>query len=88
MGNLKINETGNQYGRLTVLSFAGMNQNRKAQWLCSCECGNMSTVLGAELRKGSTKSCGCLQKQHRQLRVRRPKMGRISLRIMEVEDFE
>jgi hypothetical protein len=51
----KIDLQGKKFGRLTVLSYAG---NR--HWNCKCECGNKSTVYGASLRDGITKSCGCL----------------------------
>lgn len=92
MGKLTIDETGNQYGRLKVIAYAGLNVARKAKWLCECECGNTSTVLGADLRQGYTKSCGCFQKEslraYHNRRVKRPKMGRITFRMLEVEDFE
>lgn len=52
-------ECGNQYGDLTVIESAGRNQWRALQWLCSCRCGNIVTVSGAQLRSGKTKSCGC-----------------------------
>lgn len=57
----KINEVGNKYGRLTVIAEA---QERSAsgggvKWVCQCDCGNMTTVLGTVLRKGLTQSCGC-----------------------------
>ena len=88
MGKLTINEVGNKYGRLKVISHGGWSASRKTKWLCECECGNTSTVLGSELRKGSTKSCGCLQREHLSRRVKRPKMGRIAFRMLDVEDFE
>ena len=88
MGKLTINEIGNQYGRLKVLSHAGLSVNRKALWLCSCECGKTSTILGADLRRGTTKSCGCLQMEYLSRRVKRKKMGRIAFKMLEVEDFE
>jgi hypothetical protein len=46
------NEIGNKYGRLTVLERAGTDKYGRAQWLCECECGNLHTVLGANLRSG------------------------------------
>ena len=56
-------ETGNQYGRLTVVSRAEGNRSGAAVWLCVCSCGNTPTVTGSLLRKGSTTSCGCYQKE-------------------------
>jgi hypothetical protein len=33
-------------------------------WLCRCDCGNTAVVLGASLRWGQTKSCGCALTEH------------------------
>jgi len=57
-----INEVGNRYGRLTVLKPAGFDKFGHAKWLCQCDCGNTTIAIGIHLRKGETKSCGCLQK--------------------------
>lgn len=53
--------TGNRFGRLTVISLA--NAKGAARWLCQCDCGEQTTVIGASLLNGSTKSCGCEQKE-------------------------
>ncbi len=50
-------ERGNVYGKLTVLDLAEVRI--EAIWLCRCECGELTKVAGSDLRKGSTKSCGC-----------------------------
>lgn len=60
----KIDMTGKVIGRLTVIERAGADKNGQAKWLCSCECGNQSVVLGGNLRKGNTFSCGCLHKEN------------------------
>jgi hypothetical protein len=39
-------------------------------WLCQCECGNTVVVNGNALRRGNTRSCGCLQKDEASLRRR------------------
>ena len=54
----RTDETAKVYGKLTVESFAG-TRRKLAHWLCRCECGNMTTVAGADLRRGSIVSCGC-----------------------------
>ena len=51
------NETGNVYGKLTVIEFAYLK--REIYWLCKCECGNTTTVRGSHLRSGQIFSCGC-----------------------------
>ena len=56
----RIDLTGQQFGRLTVLEYASRNPlNGNANWLCRCECGNEVVVDGYRLRKGQTQSCGC-----------------------------
>lgn len=56
-----IDMTGKKYGKLTVLYYV-FTKNRKAFFNCKCECGNICTISGTNLRTGKTKSCGCLQK--------------------------
>lgn len=56
------NLTGEQYGRLTVLYYAG-RRGKATMWVCECECGTRRVVYAGNLRCGYTKSCGCLQKE-------------------------
>lgn len=51
------------YGKLTVIEREENNSSGSARWLCKCECGNSIVVLGASLRNGHTKSCGCFHKE-------------------------
>lgn len=55
---------GQQFGRLTVVEFAGINKKRNALWLCKCECGGTKTVTSYELTHSLIKSCGCLSKEN------------------------
>ena len=64
-----INEIGNTYGRLTVVSKAKSKvtnggKSRLAMWVCVCECGMTVTVSGHDLRRGNTQSCGCMRREH------------------------
>lgn len=54
-------ETGNIYGKLTVLSYAGSKLKALpgAYWNCRCECGGEHIVGGRALRNGTIQSCGC-----------------------------
>ena len=54
--------SGTKFGKLTVLKFDRV-RNQASMWLCKCECGNKSIVYLTNLKKGTTKSCGCLQKE-------------------------
>lgn len=63
--------SGQKFGRLTVLEFAGMNKKRNSMWRCRCECGAETIVLGYKLTGDHTKSCGCLNKETTSKRVRK-----------------
>lgn len=57
-------ETGNVYGKLTVIERAedkiyGKDKRHFPAWRCLCECGNEVVVVGQSLRRGLTVSCGC-----------------------------
>lgn len=53
-------ETGNKYGKLTVINRAKIDRKDHIFWNCQCECGTIVQVNGAYLRSGHTKSCGCV----------------------------
>lgn len=59
MGKL-IDETGNRYGKLTVIKRAP-NKGTAACWVCQCDCGNIVIIRGRDLRNQHTQSCGCLK---------------------------
>jgi hypothetical protein len=50
-----------QFGKLLVIDIARRTKNG-VYWNCVCDCGNNTVVLGKHLRKGDTKSCGCISK--------------------------
>lgn len=52
--------TGQKYGRLLVKKYVGNDDFGNARWLCKCECGKETIVIGKSLRFGKTRSCGCL----------------------------
>ena len=56
-------ETGNRYGRLTVIERAGSTSGGIALWKCRCDCGNETVVAGSKLRNGLTVSCGCKMRE-------------------------
>lgn len=60
-GRHATDETGNIYGRLTVLERASNVPGEPARWLCGCTCGNRTIARGRDLRRGDTRSCGCLR---------------------------
>ena len=38
-------------------------KTKRPYWKCQCECGQVFSSLGASIRNGKVKSCGCLQKE-------------------------
>ena len=57
-----IDLTNNRYGKLVVISKHG-HSGKETTWLCQCDCGEQTVVIGRDLRSGNTQSCGCLQRQ-------------------------
>lgn len=55
---------GQKFGRLTVVKRSGHDAHGHVAWLCVCECGTEKVITGILLRKGATKSCGCLHREH------------------------
>lgn len=58
-----IDLAGKRFGRLLVLSYAGLDKNNSATWLCLCGCGTEKTITSQPLRTGLTRSCGCLKRE-------------------------
>lgn len=56
--------SGLRFGRLTVQS-SNEKLGKNTASLCICDCGNTTVVANWVLKKGRTKSCGCLQKESR-----------------------
>lgn len=57
--------TGLKFGKLTVIKRAGRSKEGRATWLCKCDCRNEKVLLGKSILSGSTRSCGCLEKENR-----------------------
>jgi hypothetical protein len=60
---MMIDLTGRVFNQLTAVGFLRDLKGRAA-WICSCACGDITTVLASNLtrRKSGTKSCGCTNK--------------------------
>lgn len=56
-----IHMVGKKFSRLLVRSFFGRDKHGNLKWRCVCDCGSISIVYGHALRKGNSRSCGCLQ---------------------------
>lgn len=60
MGKM-IDLTGQRFGSLTVVRFSHKNSFQQAVWLCECDCGKETSVHSNNLRRGYTRSCGCVR---------------------------
>lgn len=54
-------QVGMRFGRLTVIEQLPQRGIHK-MWRCQCDCGNIKDVYDTNLKRGKTKSCGCLVK--------------------------
>jgi hypothetical protein len=62
MGKL-VNQIGLRFGKLVVVSRAGVGKNKKVLWKCVCDCGKETIAVSGSLVTGNTSSCGCLFKE-------------------------
>lgn len=80
-----IDLTSKRFGRLVVLGDTGKRTSGKAKaviWTCECDCGNRVEVIGNSLKRGHTKSCGCVLKEFTSAQYKRlegQKFGRIKV---------
>ena len=57
-----IDLTGQRFGRWLAIE-KSISKCGYVMWLCRCDCGNERIVNGHDLRKGKSKSCGCLRNE-------------------------
>lgn len=65
MANLRVNRTGQKFGKLTVLSRAANRQDHKGivWYKVRCDCGVEKEIRAGNLKR--TESCGCVLDFHR-----------------------
>lgn len=51
--------TGMKFGRLEVIGL-GLKSSRQHRWVCRCDCGFYTLTFGFSLRRGESRSCGCI----------------------------
>ncbi|PHB11470.1 hypothetical protein COE80_31060 [Bacillus pseudomycoides] len=54
--------TGNKYNRLTVIKYIETKHSHRV-WECKCDCGKITKVREQNLKRGTSKSCGCYNRE-------------------------
>jgi len=54
---------GQRFARLTVVRNVPHKPGHHTYWLCRCDCGGKTITEASNLRRGLTRSCGCLQRE-------------------------
>ena len=55
--------SGKTFGRWTVVEQADRNEFGHIYYWCVCACGYKARVIAHTLRRGTSKSCGCWQRE-------------------------
>lgn len=59
-----LNIAGQRFGRLIAIEICGRNGHGQVLWECACDCGGIARTTASMLKRGNTKSCGCLVKDN------------------------
>lgn len=74
--------TKETFGRLRPIRIVGKTTDNRPAWLCHCECGNEVIVSEHNLKRGNTKSCGCLRLET--IRKAKYRHGMVGTRLYRV----
>lgn len=55
--------TGDRFGRLTAEFIAGRRTGQGSVWQFRCDCGSVKNIAAVSVKRGLTKSCGCLRRE-------------------------
>lgn len=94
MKDPKNPKPGDVYGRLTLVEKLGPTKHGHAVWRCSCSCGAETFPTMPSLRRGNTKSCGCLRSDRAKEREAKRRAGlipttppRVTSKLINTERF-
>lgn len=59
--------SGKSFNELTAIEWSH-KKGEKNYWKCLCSCGNIKSISAECLKRGTTKSCGCLAKRNKEKR--------------------
>lgn len=57
-----IDLTGKRFGSLVVVGLDTGHPGKGTRWICQCDCGNYVSVFSGNIKRGLTRSCGCLRR--------------------------
>lgn len=72
-------KVGDRLSNWTVIALAPTIDSKGTRWLCRCACGTTKTLYQSSMKRGETKSCGCLRSKLTGDRNR--KHGKSKLRV-------
>ena len=52
---------GKSIGWLTILEYSHTDIYSRKFWKCDCRCGSQTIVRESDLKRGHTRSCGCMR---------------------------
>lgn len=61
----KIDLRGQRFGRLVAVSET--KSGKRVAWICKCDCGGEAVAMSCNLRKGHSRSCGCISVENMSL---------------------
>lgn len=70
--------TGQRFGRLTALHPTDQRSGTSVVWACRCDCGRTCAVSADALKRGATRSCGCLQDEARRDDITGQRRGQLT----------
>ena len=53
--------TDQKYNRVTFLEFFDRTENGNSRWKVRCDCGTEFIAHATNVKRGNTRSCGCLR---------------------------
>ncbi len=66
---LKSDVIGKRFGRWIVNQSAGVSERSQFLFFCTCDCGQTRIVVGHDLIRGKSKSCGCFSRDETKRRL-------------------
>lgn len=56
-----VDLVGQRFNRLIVMARGVGPDTHRSYWSCRCDCGAVTNVIGTNLTRGHTRSCGCFK---------------------------